>query len=91
MIFNLILSGVLIVCFLLIVAAYALGVRHGRAVSHNSIPTAPNPVKAVERAVDEAKAKQKQEEFMSELDSVMNISVEDMLKAVEQDRAKGRV
>jgi c-di-GMP-related signal transduction protein len=94
MIFNLILAGVLIVSFLLIVWAYALGVRHGKAVRNDSVPQPVNPIKAVERIVEDAQIKQEQEKMQDDLDAVLNMSVDDMLKNCEQDRAlkhaKGR-
>lgn len=94
MIFNLILAGVLIASFLLIVWAYALGVKHGRAVRNDSVPKPVNPVKSVQNAVENEHVKQEQEKIQDEIDSVLNMTVDDMLKACESDRAlkhaKGR-
>jgi hypothetical protein len=50
-----------------------------------------NPIKAINNAAETAKAKKEQEEQAEELDKVFSLSREDMLKAVKDERAKGRV
>jgi hypothetical protein len=61
-------------------------------VRNDSVPRVDiNPIKAINNAVKTAKAKKEQEEQIEELDKVFSLSREDMLKAVKDERAKGRV
>jgi hypothetical protein len=92
MIYDIIIAGILVISFLICISAYSLGVKHGRQVRNDSVPRIDiNPIKAINNAAETAKAKKEQEEQAEELDKVFSLSREDMLKAVKDERAKGRV
>jgi len=88
---GLFLATVLLISFILCVYCYTLGIKHGRTVRDGGTPHIPNPVKAVENAIEKVQIKKEQEETESELSSfVENMSREKQLKFVSDKRAKGR-
>lgn len=79
------LAGIL--CVYGCVYCYCLGVKHGRMVRDDKQPVAPNPVKAVERKIEQREDEKKDAEFF---ESVGSYTQDNMLQHLRNARAKGR-
>lgn len=77
------------VCVLACVYCYTLGAKHGRIVRNDGVPRAPNPVTAVKEAAQDAKERKDMDRQESELEDVMSVSRETMLKELDRARRGG--
>lgn len=87
MIYNIIITALLISAFFMCISAFLWGVRIGKHLGNGVVPTPTlNPVKKVVEAVETHKAKKEEEQLTDELQAMMNISKESMLDAVKKER-----
>jgi hypothetical protein len=68
MIYNLIITALLVASFLMCVSAYLLGVKHGKCMSKGNVP--PQPIKAVTDPIQRRLEEIKEEPM---LDAIQNI------------------
>jgi hypothetical protein len=77
-----------LLCLFLCFFCYTLGVRHGRITVNGGVPHVPNPVTAIQKAADAAVEQKKAGEAQAELDEILDVSKESMLKVIGRERGK---
>jgi hypothetical protein len=85
MIYNLIIAAILIVAFFMSISAYILGLKHGKQLSNNIIPSVNlNPTKPIIEAVKIHKENKVAESLQNELTDIMNADRDTMLNAIKK-------
>jgi hypothetical protein len=84
---NLILAGTLILAFFMCISAFILGVKVGKQLGNNQVPTVNlNPIKAVTNAIEKHEQKKESEKLDDELQAILGATKESMLEAVKKER-----
>jgi hypothetical protein len=90
MIQNIILAATLIVAFFMCISAFLLGIKIGKQLSNNQVPTVQiNPVKKVVQAVEQHKQIKQEEKLQDELEDIFSYSKESALNAIKRGDAVG--
>lgn len=77
--YNIVLAVVCVICFMLCVASYLLGAKHGRDIQRGNMPT----LKIKQLKTNPAS---KEEELKEELEDILSATKEGMLKSIERGR-----
>jgi len=86
MIQNIILAATLVVAFFLSISSFLLGLRMGKDLSNNKLPTVQlNPVKKAIQAVEQHKQSKQDKKLQDEYEDVMSASRETMLDAIGKE------
>lgn len=76
-----------LVLFLCAITAYAIGLKHGRALAKGNIPEVRlNPVKATIQAVEQRSQKKEAAKVTDELSDMLNYDISAALDAVKKER-----
>jgi hypothetical protein len=75
-----------ILAFILVVAAYCFGVKHGRIVASGGQPKLPDPVKKVKNKVEQTQAAKEAEEYYKNLDALFSYSQDRALELMKKGR-----